>query len=168
MGIGHHRWSAPPLAVALLVAAAMTAPPAGAAPKPWNGSYQMVTYASQKAGTSAASRQKETDFSGVFTLATQCSVTTCVATVVEGPRPGNQTIPWPARYSWNGSEWTTSYDWLWDCLLGSSDQKQWARATSWAYYQPQPDGSLKGTWHTDIAEGACRGSVVMPVAAFPA
>ena len=31
-----------------------------------------------------------------------------------------------------------------------------------------PDGSLRGTWHTDIAEGACRGSVVMPVAAIPA
>ena len=34
--------------------------------------------------------------------------------------------------------------------------------------QPQPDGSLRGTWHTDISEGPCRGTVLMPVAAFPA
>jgi len=88
--------------------------------------------------------------------------------VIDGPRPGNPTIPQPTRYAWGGSEWASSYDWLWDCSLGEGGQKQWARATSWAFYQPQPDGSLRGTWHTDIAEGACRGSVLMPVAAFPA
>ncbi|MGI9125430.1 MAG: hypothetical protein ACR2JM_11875 [Mycobacterium sp.] len=161
-----HRFTVP-----LLIAAAMAtlcAPPALAAPKPWNGRYQMLTYASQKAGTSPAAHQSEADFGAVFTLATQCTVTKCVATVVDGPRPGNPTVPWPARYTWNGSEWTTSYDWMWDCYLGAGNQKQWARATSWAYYQPQADGSLKGTWHTDIAEGPCRGNVVMPIAALPA
>ena len=35
------------------------------------------------------------------------------------------------------------------------------------YFKKQPDGSLRGIWHTDIASGACRGSVVMPVAAYP-
>ena len=163
------RFAAPlPIAAVVAVAAALVAPSAVAAPKPWNGRYQMLTYASQKAGTSAAAAQRESDFGATFTLATECSATRCVATVLDGPRPGNPTVPWPTRYTWNGSEWTSSYDWLWDCLLGNGNQKQWARATSWAYYQPQPDGSLKGTWHTDIAEGACRGSVVMPVAAFPA
>lgn len=161
------RW--PLLSTAVLVAVALAGPPAAqAAPKPWDGPYQLMTYASQKAGTSAASRQRENDFGARFTLATQCSVRTCVATVVDGPRPGNPTVPWPARYTWNGSEWISSYEWMWDCLIGAGGQKTWARANSWAYYQPQPDGSLKGTWHTDIAEGPCRGSVVMPVAAVPA
>ena len=166
---GRHRFAAALLLATVLAGvAALFPPPADAAPKPWNGRYQMLTYASQKAGTSAAAQQREGDFGATFTVATECSVTRCVATVVDGPRPGNPTVPWPTRYTWNGSEWTSSYDWLWDCFLGSGNQKQWARATSWAYYQPQPDGSLKGTWHTDIAEGPCRGSVVMPVAALPA
>ena len=156
------------MAGATAVAVALsTAPCAQAAPKPWNGRYQFVTYASQKAGTSPAARQKENDFGAVFTLSTACAGTRCVATVVDGPAPGNPTIPQPIRYTWNGSEWTTTYDWLWDCALGTGGQKQWAPATSWAYYGPQPDGSLRGTWHTDIADGPCRGNVVMPVAAFP-
>jgi hypothetical protein len=157
------------LLAALAVLAAMFSPAtASAAPSPWNGRYQMVTYASQKAGTSPAARQRENDFGAAFTLATVCSGGRCVATVVGGPPPGNPTIPQPARFTWNGSEWATSYDWLWDCYLGEGYQKQWARATSWTYYAPRPDGTLRGTWHTDIAEGPCRGSVVMPVAAFPA
>lgn len=159
----------PIAAAASVLAMAIGCPPAAhAAPKPWNGTYQMVTYASQKAGTSAASRQRENDFGAKFTLATQCSVRECVATVVDGPRPGNPTVPWPTRFAWNGSEWATSYGWMWDCLVAADGQKTWARAASWTYYQPQPDGSLKGTWHTDIAEGPCRGSVVMPVAAVKA
>lgn len=156
------------LAAAALAVAAGSTPVAHAAPQPWNGTFQMVTYASQKAGTSAASRQREDDFGATFTLATQCSVRDCVATVVDGPRPGNPTVPWPARFVWNGSGWTTSYDWMWDCLVGAGGQKSWARATSWTSYQPQTDGSLKGTWHTDIAEGPCRGTVVMPVSAVKA
>lgn len=165
------------LGAAALLAALSTAAPASeaapqtpmsAAPKPLNGRYQMVTYASQKAGTSAAARQREGDFGAVFTLSTACSGSRCVATVVDGPAPGNPSIPQPTRYSWNGSDWTTSYDWLWDCFLGDGQPKQWARASSWTNYTPQADGTLRGTWHTDIAEGACRGSVVMPVAAAPA
>ena len=156
----------PLLAAATLLTSLVVSPPAQAAPTPWNGRYQMLTYASHKAGTSSASRQTEKDFGATFTVSTSCTVTTCVATL-DGPRPGNQTVPWPAHYKWTGTEWTTSYDWLWDCLLGAG-QKQWARATSSTFYKPQPDGSLKGNWHTDIAEGACRGSIVMPVVAIPA
>lgn len=161
----------PAAAIVAVTAAAVplcAAPPAGAATPAWNGRYQMITYASQKAGTSPAANQRESDFGAVFTLSTACAAGRCVATVVDGPPPGNPTVPQPTRYSWNGSEWTTSYDWLWDCLGGEGSQKQWARSTSWSFYAPQPDGSLRGTWHTDIAEGPCRGSVVMPVAAFPA
>lgn len=156
-------------AVATIYAAGMVSPaPAHAAPQPWNGRYQMVTYASQKAGTSPATRQKENDFGATFAVSTTCSTAACVATVVDGPAPSNPTVPQPTRYTWNGSEWATSYDWLWDCFLGDGYQKQWSPATSWAFYAPQPDGSLRGTWHTDISQGPCRGSVVMPVAAFPA
>ncbi len=160
-------------AAVLAALTTMTATPAHAAPmsqvpKPLNGRYQMVTYASQKAGTSAAARQREGDFGAVFTLSTACSGNRCVATVVDGPAPGNPSIPQPFRYTWNGSDWIISYDWLWDCFLGDGQPKQWARASSWTSYTPQADGSLRGTWHTDIADGACRGSVVMPVAAAPA
>ncbi len=165
---GRRLFTAVAVAGAVLTALVLSPPVARAAAKPWDGPYLMTTLASQKAGTSAASRQREADFGGRFTLATQCSVRSCVATVVDGPKPGNPTIPWPARYTWNGSAWTTSYEWMWDCLLDTSGQKSWARATSWAYYEPQPNGSLKGTWHTDIAEGPCRGNVVMPVVATPA
>lgn len=168
MRSGRHKSGVTLLAVAMLCAAEAAAPvPAHAAPQPWNGRYQMVTYASQKAGTSAATHQRESDFGATFTLATECSVTKCVATVIDGPKPTNPTIPQPTRYVWNGSEWASTYDWLWDCFLGDG-QKTWSPATSWAFYAPQPDGSLRGTWHTDISDGPCRGSVVMPVAAAPA
>lgn len=158
------------LGSAMLASVAVISPPgaATAAPQTWNGRYQFITYASQKAGTSPAARQPEKDFGATFAMASTCSGSRCIATVVDGPAPGNPTIPQPTRYIWNGSEWTTTYDWLWDCFLGPGYQKQWARATSWTHYAPQPDGSLRGTWHTDITEGACRGSVVMPVAARPA
>lgn len=168
--ISARRPAAAALAAVALTSVAVVAPPgeSSAAPQTWNGRYQFTTYASQKAGTSPAARQRENDFGAAFTLATVCSGTRCVATVVDGPAPGNPTVPQPTRYTWNGSEWSTSYDWLWDCYLGPGYQKQWARATSWTFYAPQPDGSLRGTWHTDITEGACRGSVVMPVVARPA
>lgn len=150
------------------VAAVVPPPTAWAAPKPWNGRYQMTTYASQKTGTSPAARQRENDFGAVFTLSTTCTFDRCVATVVDGPAPANPTIPQPIGYTWNGTGWATTYDWMWDCLLSADGRKQWARATSFALYSPHEDGSLRGTWHTDISEGACRGSMVMPVAAVPA
>lgn len=158
-------------AAALATAAHSSGAPGLLAPKPWEGHYQLMTYASQKAGTSPATRQPETDFGALFTLATTCSFDRCVATVVDGPPPGNPTVPTPARYTWNGTGWATSYDWLWDCTVGggpAGTQKHWAKATSFALYAPQTDGSLRGTWHTDISEGPCRGTVLMPVAAFPA
>ena len=156
------------LAAALsLVAALPTAPVAAAAPQPWNGRYQMNTYASQKAGTSPAARQAEGDFGAIFTLSTACSFDKCVATVIDGPAPGNPTTPQPTRFTWNGNAWVTTYDWLWDCSL-STGQKQWAHATSFTTYAPQPDCSLRGTTPADIAVGPRRGNLVMPVAAAPA
>jgi hypothetical protein len=160
------------LSVALVVLGMLNAapalnPPEAAAQPAWNGRYQMVTYASKKAGTSPATRQRENDFGAEFMLATACSGAICVATVVDGPKPSNPTIPQPTKYTWNGSDWVNKYEWAWDCFLGDGYQKLWSPATSWAFYTPQPDGTLRGTWHTDISDGPCRGSVVMPVAAVP-
>ena len=125
-----------------------------------------MTYASQKAGTSPATHQREADFGAVFTLSTACSVTTCVATVIDGPKPTNPTIPQPTRCTWNGSGEPPPTG-CGTASLGDGNQKQWSKATSWAFYAPQADGTLRGTWHTDISDGPCRGSVVMPVAAAP-
>lgn len=163
MRSGRCRW-APVAGVLLAVAAVASAPAARAEPKPWNGRYEMTTYASQKVGTSPAAHQREDDVSGVFTLTTACTFDHCTATVVDGPPPANPTVPTPIRYLWNGTGWVDSYDWMWNCSLGGN---QPAHATSFALYAPQPDGSLRGTWHTDISDGPCRGSVVMPVSAVP-
>ena len=139
--------------------------PAQAAPRAWTGAYSMVTYASQKGGTSATIRQPESDFSAVFTMTTSCASGACVATAI-GPASSNPTVPNPLTYSWDGQQWKAVYDWVWQCRLAGG-QSQWSPARSFTFYTPQPDGSLQGMWHTDIATGACRGNVVMPVAAYP-
>jgi hypothetical protein len=152
-------------AVAVGVPAAVVAPAHAAAAQAWTGRYALVTYASLKDGTSAATHRRESDFSAVFTLSTACAGT-CVATAV-GPASSNPTVPDPQRFVWDGQQWKTTYDWVWQCALGDGSQSQWSPASSFTFYTPQPDGSLRGMWHTDITAGACRGSVVMPVAALP-
>lgn len=157
------------LLMAAFVAVGVVAPPpAAAAGQNWSGRYVMVSYASQKTGTSVAARQAEADFSASYLFVTSCPNRVCVATAVQGPVPQNPSIPHPQRYTWDGTQWMFVYDWQWDCYRGEGVAKEWAPARSWAFYEPQPDGSLRGMWHTDIAGGVCRGSVVMPVAAFPA
>ncbi|MGI9125429.1 MAG: hypothetical protein ACR2JM_11870 [Mycobacterium sp.] len=152
--------------VAAAAAVLASAPPAGAV-QTWNGRWEMVVYFSQKTGTSPAARQWESDSGGVFNVSTDCSSGQCVATAVGGPKPSNRSIPQPYRFSWNGTNWTSGFDWLWNCYLGDGPHKLLSPATSWIFYEPQADGFLKGTWHTDIASGPCRGSVVMPIAAYP-
>ncbi|NBP86790.1 MAG: hypothetical protein EBU54_17055, partial [Mycobacteriaceae bacterium] len=76
---GSGRRAAALLATLLIAVGVLGAAPASAAPQPWNGRYQMTTYASQKAGTSPANRQPENDFGAVFVLATVCSGGRCVA-----------------------------------------------------------------------------------------
>lgn len=162
------RASAAPIGVAVLAAMCFQVAPATAhaAGQAWAGTYSMVTYASQKAGTSAVARVPESDFSAVFTLATSCSGGVCAATA-NGPASSNPTVPNPLTYRWDGQQWKSTYDWVWQCPLGSG-QSQWSPAQSFTFYTPQSDGSLRGIWHTDIATGACRGSVTIPVAAIPA
>jgi hypothetical protein len=74
----------------------------------------------------------------------------------------------PSHYTWDGTRWVEHFDFQWDCYMGEGVPKVWSPARSWAFYAPQSDGSLRGTWHTDISSGPCRGSVEMPVAAFAA
>ena len=45
---------------------------------------------------------------------------------------------------------------------------EYAAARSLVFYAPAPDGTMYGTWRTEILEGLCRGTVIMPVAAYPA
>jgi opacity protein-like surface antigen len=153
---------------AVLVAGLIFAPAAAAVGQPWNGRYNVVTYASQKNGTSVAARQLEGDLSAVYTFSTTCSTSGCVATVLDGPAPSNPTIPQPQRYTWNGSTWTFAYNWQWECFLGDGVPRVFSPAQSWVTYTPQADGTMQGSWYTDILGGPCRGNVLMPAAAFPA
>ncbi|MGV0717477.1 hypothetical protein ABQE93_18945 [Mycolicibacterium sp. XJ662] len=142
-------------------------PIASAADAQWNGRYQIITFASDKIGTSVAASQAEPDFSAEYVLSTDCSSGLCVATVVDGPAPSNPTIPQPVRYTWDGSRWHYSYNWQWECFRGDGLPRQYAPAQSRVFYAPDIDGSLFGTWRTNILSGACRGTVTMPVAARP-
>jgi len=134
----------------------------------WTGPFKLISYASQKGGTSSAALQPEADFTGQYTFKTSCQdVGVCVATVVGGPRPANPTIPQPLHYTWDGARWVQYYDWQWDCYMGEGAPKVWTPARSFTYYVPQPDGTLRGSWRTDIYGGPCDGNVTMAVAAFP-
>lgn len=140
---------------------------AQAAPQGWNGRYTVVTYASEKIGTSIASRQPEPDFSAQYTFATSCG-SICTATASDGPAPTNPTIPQPTRYTWDGKQWVFNYNWQWECFRGDDVPREFAPARSLVFYAPAPDGSLFGTWRTEILDGLCKGTVIMPVAAYPA
>jgi hypothetical protein len=159
------RAAAPPLAIAIAIASGVSV---HAAMPAWNGKYSLVRYAADKSGTSAAAGQPEPTFSAEYVFVTSCTSGTCVATATNGPTPKNPTLPRPSHYTWDGTRWVEHFDFQWDCYMGEGVPKVWAPATSWAFYAPQPNGTLRGTWHTDISTGPCAGSVEMPVAAFPA
>lgn len=156
------------LAAVAVAVQALPATPVHAAVPSWNGKYSLVRYAVNKSGTSAAAAQSEPTFSADYVFVTACSSGRCVATATNGPTPKNPTLPRPSHYTWDGARWVERFDFQWDCYMGDSIPKVWAPARSWAFYTPQPDGSLRGTWHTDISGGPCGGSVEMPVAAFAA
>lgn len=160
----------PTSALLAVIATAMlgTAVPAHSATPSWTGKYSLVRYAVQKSGTSVAANQAEPTFSADYVFSTACSAASCVATANNGPKPNNPTISVPSHYTWDGTRWVERFDFQWDCFMGEGVPKAWAPAKSWAFYTPQSDGSLRGTWHTDISSGPCQGSVEMPVAAFRA
>ena len=157
------------LTAATVIAAASVcaAPAATAAPPNWSGRYTVVTFASQKIGTSVATRQPEPDFSAQYTFSTTC-VGTCVATAGAGPAPSNPTIPPPSPNTWDGRQWVFNYNWQWECFRGEGLPREYAAARSLVFYAPTADGSMFGTWRTEILDGVCKGTVVMPVAAYPA
>ena len=156
------------LASATVVAAACVCGEATAlaAPPDWNGRYTVVTLASEKIGTSIATQQAEPDFSAQYTFTTSCAGA-CVATASDGPAPTNPTIPQPTRYTWDGRQWIFNYNWQWECYRGDGVPRQYASARSLVFYAPTLDGTMYGTWRTEILEGICKGTVVMPVAAYP-
>jgi hypothetical protein len=156
------------LATATFVAAACVcgAGTAQAVTPDWNGRYTVVTFASDKIGTSVATAQPEPDFSAQYTFTTTCAGR-CVATASDGPAPTNPTIPQPTRYTWDGRQWIFNYNWQWECFRGDDVPREYASARSLVFYAPTVDGSMYGTWRTEILEGICKGTVVMPVAAYP-
>lgn len=163
-----HTLTSALLGMTCAAAVSVSAPPtATAATAAWNGRYEIVTYASDKMGTSVAAAQPEPDFSAQYVLSTDCSTGLCVATVVSGPAPSNPTIPQPVRYTWDGARWQYAYNWQWECFRGDGVPSQFAPARSRVFYAPDIDGQLFGTWHTEILAGSCSGTVVMPVAARP-
>jgi len=160
-------WSSLASAACVAAACISTAAPAAAAPV-WNGRYKVVTMASEKAGSSIAVAQAEPDFSAQIDFVTDCSRGQCVATATNGPAPSNPTVPQPQQYGWDGSRWLSVYTWQWECFLGDGAPREYAPARSQVFYRPDIDGTMYGTWRTDILSGPCRGNVIMPVAAYPA
>lgn len=132
----------------------------------WDGTYAVTFLVDQKTGTSVAATQGETRYADNYTFDTSCTGGSCVTTIVAGPAPRNSTVPQPVRFTWNGSAWTQSSNFQWNCLMPDGSI-QWNPATSQVAYTPQPDGTLTGRWHTDIASGACRGTVDIAMTAVP-
>lgn len=156
----------PAPALAVLVAAALTlAPAAGAEPAAWDGWYKITFHADRKTGTSAAAQQSEQPYTAWYKFETDCSSGTCTASVVDGPTPKDN-VPQTTRFEWTGSQWTRSDTWRWDCLLPDRTVT-FDAASSVTNYTPQADGSLTGTFGTNIGSGACQGTVYIPVTAEP-
>lgn len=149
-------------AVALAFAPAAVADPAPA----WNGWYKITFHTDQKTGTSTAAKQGEQAYTAWYKFATDCSSGACFASVVDGPTPKDN-VPQSNRFEWTGTQWTRSETWRWDCLLPDRTVT-FDPATSVTNYTPQSDGSLTGTFGTNIGGGACQGTVYIPLTAVPA
>jgi hypothetical protein len=133
------------------------APTAWAEPS-WNGEYTITFFYAQKDGTSVAVDQPENRDVDNYVFSTTCSDGPCVATIVSGPAPRNPTVPQPVQFTWDGSAWSQTNEFQWDCLMPDGSV-QWNPARAEVHYTPQLDGSLSGRWHTDILSGACQGTV---------
>lgn len=151
---------------AAVVAALACAPAAVADPAPsWNGWYRITFHTDRKSGTSIAAGQSEEPYSAWYRVTTDCSSGTCVATVVDGPAPKDN-VSSSTTFSWTGSQWSRTNNWRWDCLLPDRTIT-FDPASSTTTYSPQPDGSLTGTFATNIGSGACQGTVYIPLTAAP-
>ena len=127
----------------------------------------MVNYASQKAGTSPASRQWESDYGGVFIVVTDCAKGRCVATASGGQETVEQDRSPALPIQLERFEL--------DDQLRLDLELPPRRRSAQAAQPRDVVGVLRatarrfpaGSWHTDIETGPCRGSVIMPIAAFP-
>lgn len=155
------------VAVALVAFAATGAAPAQADPAPnWDGWYKITFHTDRKSGTSVAAMQPEEPYTAWYQFATDCSSGTCQASVVTGPNPKDN-VAQSTTFDWNGTQWSHSSSWRWDCLL-PDDTITYDPASSVTTYSPQPDGSLTGTFATNIGSGSCQGTVYIPLTAMPA
>ena len=142
-------------------------PAATAEPAPnWSGWYRITFHADEKTGTSAAAQQGEQAYTAWYKFATDCSSGNCIASVVDGPTPKDN-VPRSTKFEWDGSQWTRSDSWRWDCLLPDRTIT-FDSASSVTRYTPRSDGSLTGTFGTNIGSGACQGTVYIPLTAVPA
>jgi hypothetical protein len=147
------------LAIALSLSPAASADTAS-----WNGEYAITFIVGPKSGTSIAAGQPEVQYTDTYGFRSSCTNGKCTATIISGPAPRNPTVPQPVQFTWDGSSWTQTSDFQWDCMMpdGTTEPNP-ARAE--VRYTPQPDGTLSGTMHTDILSGACQGTVEMHMTA---
>jgi len=154
-------------ALGFLAAAALIVPVASADPAAnWSGWYKITFQTDRKSGTSVAAKQPETPYTAWYKFTTDCSSGTCAATVVDGPTPKDNAAQ-VTKFDWTGSQWSRTNTWRWDCPLGDGTIT-YDPASSVTTYTPQPDGSLTGTFATNIGGGACQGTVYIPLVAVPA
>jgi hypothetical protein len=132
----------------------------------WNGQYVLVLSANAKTGTSIAAGQSEYAHRGSYSISSSCSAGVCTATVNNPPPPKNDSMPATVEFTWNGSQWIREMTWKWDCLLPDGTIES-DPAKSITVYTPGANGILTGVFHTDIASGACKGNVDIPVSAKP-
>lgn len=149
----------------VLVALAGAAPAQADSAPNWNGWYHVTFHTDQKAGTSSAAKQAEEPYTAWYKFATDCSSGNCQAAVITGPTPKDNVTP-STKFDWNGTQWSHTNSWRWDCLLPDGTIT-FDPASSVTTYSPQPDGSLTGTFATNIGSGACQGTVYIPLSAVP-
>jgi len=152
-------WCAGSLAVALALSGV-----AAADPPSWDGEYAITFIVGPKAGTSVAAGQPESQYTDTYTFSSSCTGGKCTATIVGGPAPRNPTVPQPVQFTWDGSSWTQSSVFQWDCMMPDTTI-EWNPARADVRYTPQLDGSLSGAMHTEILNGACQGTVEMHMTA---
>ena len=146
-----------PIAVSLVPTAFADAPS-------WNGLYAITFMVGPKSGTSIAAGDPESQHTDTYGFSSTCTGGKCTATIISGPPPSNPTVPQPVQFTWDGSSWTQHSDFQWDCMMPDTTI-QWDPAHADVRYTPRPDGTLAGTMRTDIASGACQGTVEMDMTA---
>jgi hypothetical protein len=130
----------------------------------WNGEYSITFMVGPKAGSSVAAGQPEEQYTDTYGISSSCASGTCTATIVSGPAPRNPTVPQPVQFTWDGSSWSQTTEFQWDCMMPDTTI-EWDPARANVRYTPQPDGTLSGTMHTEILSGACQGTLEMNMTA---